>query len=335
MAAEVTIRGVHDLEQEVGLDGLGERAVERGHEVVGQLADEPHRVGEQHHLALGAHHLAGGGVERGEQAVFDEHAGPGERVEQRALARVRVAHERDAELATPLAALGLTLALDGAEIAPQHRDALAHAAAVHLELGLARAARADAARLTLEVLPHAGEPRQSVLELRQLDLEPRLAGSGAAREDVEDQLRAIHHLHRQLLLQVADLGSGEIVVEDHEVGIAIAGQFGQLLELALADERGGMDRAAALHQRAEHPRAGGVGQERQLLERAREAAPVAAGVSHQQRALGTRRVHDLVRALQPSGSISSSYDAGVRFSNRPSGCARTRSSIRTPRPREG
>ena len=62
----------------------------------GQLADEPDGVGEQHLLAAGQVEAAGGGVERGEEAVLDEHAGVGEPVEERRLAGVRVADDRDA-----------------------------------------------------------------------------------------------------------------------------------------------------------------------------------------------------------------------------------------------
>src|SRR4029077_21203815 len=100
--------------------------------------------------------------ERGEQPVLHEHPGAGQGIEQRALARVRVAHERGAVLAPAPRSLRLTLALHGLQLRLEPRDLLAHDAPVRLELRLARAARADAAGLALEVLPHAGEPRQRV-----------------------------------------------------------------------------------------------------------------------------------------------------------------------------
>src|SRR5438093_5389238 len=114
-----------------------------------QLADEPHGVGQEGDTALGAHHLARRRIERGEQSVLDEHLGARERVEQRALARVRVADEGGAKLATPPAALRLALALDRLEVALEPRDTLAHKPAVRLELGLPRAARPDPAGLPL------------------------------------------------------------------------------------------------------------------------------------------------------------------------------------------
>ena len=69
-------------------------------------------------------------------------------------------------------ALGLTLALHRLQRLLEPGDTLAHDAPVGLELGLAGSSGADPARLPLEVLPHAGEPREGVLELRQLDLQP-------------------------------------------------------------------------------------------------------------------------------------------------------------------
>src|SRR2546423_10773834 len=142
--------------------------------MVGELADEAARVRAQQPLAIRRDGLRGGRVERREQPVLDEHAGARQRVEQRALARVRVADERGAELAAAARALRLALALDRFELALEPRDLLAHQTPVRLELGLTRSARADARGLPLEMLPHAGESRQRVLELGELDLQAAL-----------------------------------------------------------------------------------------------------------------------------------------------------------------
>ena len=80
----------------------------------------------------------------------------------------------------------------------QHGDALAHAAAVDLELGLAGSAVADhAAGLARQMRPLAGEARQQVLELRQLDLELARLRGRPLREDVEDQLGAVDDAHAE------------------------------------------------------------------------------------------------------------------------------------------
>ena len=73
--------------------------LERLDQLVGQLADEPDGVGEQHGLATGQLEPAGGGVEGGEQPVLDQHAGAAQLVEQRGLAGVGVAD--DGHLAGP------------------------------------------------------------------------------------------------------------------------------------------------------------------------------------------------------------------------------------------
>ena len=102
-----------------------------------------------------------------------------EPVEERRLAGVRVADERDGEDGVARLALRLARPLDLLQLFLQPGDAVADDAAVELELRLADAARADAARLPLEVRPRARQARQHVLELRQLHLRARLAAARA------------------------------------------------------------------------------------------------------------------------------------------------------------
>jgi hypothetical protein len=85
---------------------------------VGQLADEPDGVGDQHRLAARELEPAGGGVEGGEQAVLDQHSGVGEPVEQRRLAGVGVADDRHLPALARLAGLALVVAdrRDGAQV---------------------------------------------------------------------------------------------------------------------------------------------------------------------------------------------------------------------------
>ena len=70
--------------------------------------------------------------------------------------------------------------------------ALLDQAPVDLELLLARATRAHAARRpandALEVVPHGAQTRVGVLELGELDLELGLVRGRAAGEDVQNQL---------------------------------------------------------------------------------------------------------------------------------------------------
>src|SRR5438128_8690099 len=93
----------------------------------------------------------------------------------------------------------------GFELALQTRDTFLHATPIDFQLRFTRAARADPAGLARKVVPHAGEARQQILQLRQLDLQPAFAAAGALREDVEDELGAIENFPREEIFQIAPL----------------------------------------------------------------------------------------------------------------------------------
>ncbi len=59
--------GIHDVNQEVRLNGLFQRGAEGGDKMGGQIANEAYRIGQQHGPAVGQNHAARGRVERGEQ----------------------------------------------------------------------------------------------------------------------------------------------------------------------------------------------------------------------------------------------------------------------------
>ena len=160
----------------------------------------------------------------------------GERVQERRLADVRVAGERDGRRvrALALAAPRRALLRQAREPAAEHRRAAAREAAVGLELRLAGASRADAAAEALEVLPHAPHARQVVLELRELDLELSLGGHRVLGEDVEDQLRAIDDARVERVLERALLRRVELVVDEEHLGARLLVRALQLLELPLA-----------------------------------------------------------------------------------------------------
>ena len=103
-------RGVDDVDEEVGVDHLLQRGPERLDQLVGQLADEPDGVGEEHRLAAGQGEAADGGVEGREQPVLHQDPGTGQAVEQRRLAGVGVADQRDQRVLGPAARLALRVA---------------------------------------------------------------------------------------------------------------------------------------------------------------------------------------------------------------------------------
>ena len=93
------------------------------------------------------------------------------------------------------------------------------AAAVGFELGFAGAPRADAAAEPRQRGAGADQPRQQVLQLRELDLQLAFARARAPREDVEDELRAIDDLAADRLFDVPQLRRRQLVVEDDDVDV--------------------------------------------------------------------------------------------------------------------
>ena len=104
-------------------------------------------------------------------------------------------------------------------------------AAVRFELRLAGAARADAAAQAGHRSAHAGELRQQVLILRQLDLQAALGRFGALGKNIQYQGAAVQDGRIRQLLQRADLGLE---------------QRAHLLCLSLADEAVRVRRVAVL-----------------------------------------------------------------------------------------
>ena len=263
------------MHEQVGVGHDRQRRLERLDELVGQLADEADRVGEQHRLAAGQVEAAGGGVEGGEEAVLDEHAGVGEPVEQRRLAGVRVADDGDPLGAGPVLGLALGGAVLGdlAQLGLELVDAPLDAPAVDLELGLARAAGADpgaarghAAALLGQGRAPPAEAGQPVAQQGQLDLGLALLAVGVLGEDVEDHRGAVDRGATEELLEVALLGRGELVVEHDGVAVGLERDLAQLLGLALADVGGRVGRGAALHEARDLVGAGGVDELRELVE---------------------------------------------------------------------
>src|SRR5262249_53443501 len=151
--------------------------------------DEADRVGDEIPASV-VRERPRGRVDGFEEPVLDGYVRTGERVQERRLADVRVAGERDGgrlRATSRLAArVGLTAELTEAPL--EDRDPAPRQPAVGLELRLPRSACADAPAQALEVLPHPAHPRQVVLQLRKLDLELALGADRVLREDVEDQL---------------------------------------------------------------------------------------------------------------------------------------------------
>ena len=224
------------MRQQLRAARLLERGGERVDELVGKLADEADRVGQQVRPPAQAQR-ARGRVERVEKAVAHADLGAGQRVQQRRLAGVGVADERDRRQrrALALGALHRARALDVLQAAAQHGDAVARQASIGLDLRLPRPPRADPAAEALEVRPQPAHAREVVLELGELDLELALGAAGVRGEDVEDHRRAVDHRQAQRLLEVSLLARRQLVVAGDHVGVARARRGLRLGDLARSE----------------------------------------------------------------------------------------------------
>ncbi len=211
---------------------------------------------------------ARGRVERVEQAVAHADLRAGQRVEQRRLAGVGVADERDRRQrgALALGALHGAGALDVLQAALERGDAIAREAAVGLDLRLAGAPRADAAAEALEVGPQPAHAREVVFELGELDLELALGAVRMRGEDVEDHGRAVDDRHADGLLEVALLARRQLVVAGDQVRVGGLRGGLRLGDLAGPEVSVRVRRFAALDHLADDADAGGAQQLGQLGE---------------------------------------------------------------------
>ena len=280
------------MQDEIGLRHLFERRAKRRDQGVRQPIDEPDRVRHEQLAAVGQAHLTHQGVERHEERVGGLRVGARQHIEERRLARVGVADERNRRhrrLVAPLAQLRAP-APHLLDVFADHVDARPDPAPVGFELGLARSPRPDAAAEARERGAGADQPRQQVFQLRQLHLQLAFARPGAARENVENELRAVDDLAADLLFDLPQLRRRELVVEDHDVDAGLGARRGQRRHLARTEKRRRIGLGPLL-QHAQHDLgAGGFGQPRELLERAFGFhAPGAAGDQpDKRRPLGAR-----------------------------------------------
>ena len=259
------------MQDKVGSGDFVERRLEGLDQGGGQLLDEADGVGDGDLAALGQFELAGGGVQRGEELVVAEHVGSGEPVDERAFPGIGITGQCHFEHAAAVPALTLQRAHVGQalKLAANARDALAHHAAVHLQLAFAlteAGSHAASHAVRSEVGPHAAQARVQVLVLGEAHLQAPLLGGGVQGEDVQNEGRTVDDLHGLVhdLLQIGLLGRCQLIVEDDEVGLARPCQLGDFVGLARADEGARVGRVQALGRRGHHIGSGRIGQTFQL-----------------------------------------------------------------------
>ena len=128
------------------------------------------------------------------------------------------------------------------------------------------AASADAAGEARQAGVLLGEPRQRVLELRELHLELAVAALGALGEDVEDELGAVDRLQAGGVLESAGLGRFQVDVEDRHGGAPAHRFEDDLLQLAGAHHGARVDLRTALARGAGDGHPGGADQLQGLRE---------------------------------------------------------------------
>ena len=164
------------MQQQIGVLQFLQRGLEGLDQLMGQLADKSHRVGDDYIQRIADGQQPRGGVQRVEKSVVGRYVRAGDGVEQCGLARVGIAHDgHHGYLVLPP-----TLALGGAD-APhllqfllQFVDLPPDVPPVRLQLRLTGALRADGrtagAALPFQMRPHTDQPGQQILILRQLYL---------------------------------------------------------------------------------------------------------------------------------------------------------------------
>src|SRR5690606_22251572 len=230
--------GIDDVQQQVGVARLFERRPKGLDQLVRQMANEAHGIGQDHRPEIVQFETPQGRVQGREQLVGGIDLRPGQRIEQRGLARVGVAHQghQGHIRATSPAPRLLALAANLLQALLDLADANAQQATVGFQLGFTRATQADTAFLALQVGPAAHQTRAHVFQLSQFDLQLAFMGAGALREDIKNQTGSIEHAAFERTLEVALLAGCQGVVENDQLDLVVLDEIMQLFDLAAADQ---------------------------------------------------------------------------------------------------
>src|SRR3989304_3388426 len=96
-------------------------------------------------------------------------------------------------------------------------DPAPNPSSIHLQLRLAGAPGPNAPSQPGQLAPMAGEAREQILELGQLDLELPLPRSGALGENIQNEPGPINHLSAKGGFEISLLGTGQVIVEDDKI----------------------------------------------------------------------------------------------------------------------
>ncbi len=184
---------------------------------MGQLRDEPYRIGKDDGLSRRRVQPPHGRVQRREKLVDGFHLGLGQGVEQGRFPGIRIADKGNHRTRYALTGLSvqLTSAFDVFQFPLEPGDTGGDETAVGFDLGFAGTAHeTGAAALAFQVSPASDQPASLVVQRRQFDLQAALPSSGAFAEDFQNQPGAVDDLTLPGLFQVSLLHRGQRRIDD-------------------------------------------------------------------------------------------------------------------------
>ena len=132
--------------------------------------------------------------------------------------------------------------------------------AVHLELCFTGTTCTNSAAKPGQMGAVAGQSRQSIGQLRQLDLEFAFLGPGAPGKNVQYQACAIDHFRIENFLQILGLAGRQFVVKNDHVHALKNNLLADLFDFTTADEGGRIGTVATLNHLSDNSSAGRRGQ---------------------------------------------------------------------------
>ena len=228
----IRIRAVGHEQKQVRQRRLFQCGAECADQLVRELADKADGVGEQESRVRPDLYAAHGGVQCGKNHVFGKNFPPAGRggaasflpgrggtageqcVHQSGFSGICIADQRHAAdvFGQTLGALRRPLAADALQLPFQFGNPVFDVPAVQLELLFAGALIGQApaaAALAGEADAQSGESRQHIFQTCTFYLQTRLARSGAAGENLQNNACAVQHFRVPCFFQVADLHGRE------------------------------------------------------------------------------------------------------------------------------
>src|SRR6267142_427061 len=177
------------MQKQISTSYFFQRALEGFDQRVGNLVDKTYGIDDHHLVAGGQSQRANRRVQGGEQLVFNENPGAGERVHQGRLARIGVSHQSYGGERDFIA----FFSLQGSR--PFHRfqtpfqvsDTLSNPTPVNFQLSLTGPTGANAAAQSRKVGPLSRKARQKIFQLSQLHLKFSLIAARALGKDIKNE----------------------------------------------------------------------------------------------------------------------------------------------------